>query len=75
MSEVAERLDLHDKVYAALMDKVRNDEYPSNQQLDLLEANLVGHEREELVQLLVEKIERCRYPSMDMVRRALRLAG
>ncbi len=75
MKEVQERLDLHDQVFAEIMEKVREDRYPSNQQLDLLEQNLVGHEREEFVQLLLDKIRQDRYPSMEMIRRVLRLAG
>jgi hypothetical protein len=75
MSEVAERLNLHDAVFASLMDKVRQDRYPSSQHLDLLEQYLVGHEREVLVKILLDKIDQDRYPSMDLIRRALRLSN
>ena len=75
MKEVQERLHLHDEVFRAMLDKVREDRYPSNQQLDLLEQNLVGHEREELVQILLDKVRGERFPSMEMIRRLLRLAS
>lgn len=73
MKEISERLELHDQVFAAIFDKVRQDRYPSSQQLDLLEQHLVGHEREEFVRILIDKIRQDRYPSLAMVRRAIRL--
>jgi hypothetical protein len=74
VKEISERLELHDQVFAAIFDKVRQDRYPSSQQLDLLEQHLVGHEREEFVRILIDKIRQDRYPSLAMVRRAIRLA-
>jgi hypothetical protein len=73
VKEISERLELHDQVFAAIFDKVRQDRYPSSQQLDLLEQHLVGHEREEFVRILIDKIRQDRYPSLAMVRRAIRL--
>lgn len=75
MSEVSERLDLHDKVFALLLEKVRQDRYPSSHHLDLLEQNLVGHEREAFVDVLYEKVVADRYPSTAMLSRLIRLAG
>lgn len=75
MKEISERLNLHDQVFGAIFDKVREDRYPSSQQLDLLEANLVGHEREEYVQILLDKVREDHYPSMSMVRRLIRLTS
>jgi hypothetical protein len=74
VKEISERLELHDQVFAAIFDMVRQDRYPSSQQLDLLEQHLVGHEREEFVRILIDKIRQDRYPSLAMVRRAIRLA-
>jgi hypothetical protein len=75
MTEVSERLNLHDQVFSALLDKVRQDRYPSSQQLDLLEQNLSGDQRAEFVGVLVEKVRQDRYPSMAMIRRLIRLSG
>lgn len=75
MSEVRERLDLHDAVYGMLLDKVRQDRYPSTQMLDMLEEYLIGHEREELARVLLEKVSADRYPSFPMLRRLARIAG
>lgn len=75
MKEISERLDLHDQVFGAIFDKVRQDRYPSSQQLDLLEQHLVGHERAEFVEILLDKVRRDRYPSMSMVRRLIRLTS
>ena len=75
MSELAERLDLHDAFYAMLLDKVRQDRYPSNQMLDMLEQCLLGHEREELARVLFDKVSADQYPSYQMLRRLARIAG
>lgn len=75
MSEITERLDLHDKVYALILEKVRQDRYPSTAHLDLLEQNLVGHEREAFVDVLYEKVAADRYPSPSMLRRLIRLSS
>jgi hypothetical protein len=75
MTELDERLNLHDAFYAMLLDKVRQDRYPSNQMLDLLERYLLGHEREELAKVLLEKVSADRYPSLPMLRRLARIAG
>jgi len=75
MKDVSERIELHDQVFGAIFDKVRQDRYPSSQQLDLMEQHLVGHEREEYVQILLDKVREDRYPSMAMVRRLIRLTS
>jgi hypothetical protein len=73
--ELERRLTLHDRYYGMLLDKVREDRYPSSQMLDMLEKGMVGHEREELVDVLLEKVEADRYPSIDMLRRIARIAS
>lgn len=75
MTDVAERLDLHDAFYGMLLDKVRQDQYPSSQMLDLLEQYLLGHEREEFARVLLEKVSNDRYPSFQLLRRLARIAG
>lgn len=75
MTELEERLDLHDAFYGLLLDKVRQDRYPSNEMMDMLEQYLLGHEREELAKVLMQKVSSDRYPSMQMLRRVARIAG
>jgi hypothetical protein len=43
--------------------------------LDLLEEHMLGHEREELLSILLEKLAATRYPSIAMLNRVARLAG
>jgi hypothetical protein len=43
--------------------------------LDLLEQNMLGHEREELVSVLLEKLAPSRYSNIAMLQRVARLAG
>ncbi|MDT4894098.1 MAG: hypothetical protein QOE97_3133 [Pseudonocardiales bacterium] len=74
MTERSEQMNLHEQVFGALLDKVRQDRYPSTQQLDLLEQNLSGHERAEFAAVLLEKVDRDRYPSMAMIHRLIRLS-
>jgi hypothetical protein len=75
MTDVAHGADLHDRFYAVLLEKVRQDRYPSTAMLDLLEQNMLGHEREELVDVLLAKLEADRFPSIPMLQRAARIAS
>jgi hypothetical protein len=70
-----ERADLHDAFYGALLDKVKQDRYPSLDMLDMLEQLMWGHERQATVEALLDKIKSERYPSPAMLRRLARLAG
>ena len=65
----------HDRFYAYLLDTVREDRYPSTIMLDILECGLRGREREELVDVLFEKVTADRYPSIPMLERIARLVG
>jgi hypothetical protein len=73
--ELERRLTLHDRYYGMLLDKVREERYPSTQMLDMLEQGMLGHEREELIDVLLGKVEADRYPSLQMLRRIARIAG
>jgi hypothetical protein len=75
LKEFERRLTLHDRYYGMLLDKVREDRYPSTQMLDMLEQGMLGHEREELIDVLLDKVEADRYPSLQMLRRIARIAG
>jgi hypothetical protein len=75
MANGRSRLELHDLVYGVLLEKVRQDRYPSTTMLDILEHNMMGHEREELVDLLLEKVLADRYISIPMLNRLVRVVG
>jgi hypothetical protein len=70
-----EQADMHDAFYGALIDKVRQDKYPSKEILDMIEQGMWGHERSEIIDALIEKIREDRYPSLHMLRRLARLVG
>jgi hypothetical protein len=59
-----------------LFDKVRDDQYPSGELLDRIEAALATREHAaEYLELLVSKVESCRYPSHQLLDRIERLAA
>ena len=53
----------------ALFEKVRNDTYPSNTMLDLIEELLTPAEQPAYVVFLQEYIRRDQYPSIPMIKR------
>jgi hypothetical protein len=58
-----------------LFDKVREDQYPSGELLDRIEAALPDRERaQEYLELLVSKIEDTHYPSHQLLDRVERLS-
>jgi len=68
-----ERLELHDLFYGVLLERVRQDRYPSWTMLNILEEHMVGYEREEFVMMLIEKVAADRYPSIEMLKRIIRI--
>lgn len=67
--------DVAERVFEVLLRHVEEDHYPSNQQLDLLEQHMTERGRHELIAVLADKVAQDRYPSMQMIRRLLRLAS
>jgi len=62
--------DLHDRIFELLLDKVRQDTYPSTTHLDMLQSLLRDEEDvEAFVNALMEKVEQENYPSIDHLRR------
>jgi hypothetical protein len=60
--------------YDVLMNRVRNDRYPSHQLLDRLEAALATSEQvTEYVAMLIEKVDESWYPSGQMLDRIQRM--
>jgi hypothetical protein len=63
------------RVVQMLMDKVRDDPYPSATQMSMIEEMLTPALAAEYVQLLVEKAARENFPSIPMLRRIGRVAA
>lgn len=58
-----------------LLDKVREDPFPSGEQLDLIEGSIPPELVPAYVQVLVEKAGEDPFPSNDMLRRIQRMSG
>jgi hypothetical protein len=62
--------DLHHQIFELLLDKVRNDPYPSPTHLDMLEGMLRDEDEvEEYAGALMEKAGQDTFPSLDHLRR------
>lgn len=60
--------------YDILMNRVRNDRYPSHQLLDRIEVALATSEQvAEYVAMLIEKVDETWYPSHQMLDRIQRM--
>ena len=58
-----------------LMEKIREDDYPSSDLMDRLEATVRSREQaEEYIGVLMEKVDASRYPSKQMLDRIERVA-
>ena len=65
----------HDRYFELVLERVRDDRYPSGELMDRLEAALTSRdELEEYLDVLLEKIEQDKYPSKQMLDRVHRLA-
>jgi hypothetical protein len=63
-----------ERYYEALMERVRQDRYPSHQLLDRIEAALFTSEQvAEYCELLVDKIDEAWYPSGQLMNRLQRM--
>ena len=65
----------YERYMKLLVDRVRDDPYPSGAHMDMVEAMLPRELLGPYVELLLEKVERERYPSIDMLRRIERLVA
>jgi hypothetical protein len=63
------------RVVEMLMDKVREDQYPSATQMSIIEGLLTPELTGDYVDLLVQKAARDEFPSIPMLRRISRVAG
>lgn len=66
--------DVHSEVLEVLLDKVRNDPYPSTTHLDMLEAMLEDDEVDQYAEVLLDKVRDEAFPSLDHLRRLQSLA-
>jgi hypothetical protein len=70
---------MQQRYYDILMERVRNDRYPSGQLMNRLEATIFSPEQlVEYVDLLLEKVDESWYPSgelMNRIERMLQLAA
>jgi hypothetical protein len=69
------REDAQGRLVQMLMDKVREDPYPSSTQMELIEASIPDAMLGDYVELLVEKAAVDEFPSIPMLRRIGRLAA
>lgn len=66
--------DLHDRIFGLLLDKVRDDPYPSTTMLDMLEGMLRPDDVEDYTGVLIDKVSQDQFPSIDQLRRLLAFA-
>ena len=57
-----------------LLEKVREDAYPSTTHLDLIEQSIPRYMIPEYLEVLMDKVERDGYPSVPMLRRIRRVS-
>jgi hypothetical protein len=67
--------DARAELVATLMQKVRDDPYPSSTMLDLVESLLTPEEQPTYVVLLQDRIRSERYPSIPLLNRLTRLVA
>jgi hypothetical protein len=63
------------RVVQMLMDKVREDPYPSATQMSIIEELLTPELAADYVELLVDKAAKDNFPSIPMLRRISRVAA
>ncbi len=67
---------IQERYVQLLLDKVRNDPFPSVAHMDLLEATVRRPEQlVEYMDALMDKVEATHYPSITMLRRIQRIAA
>jgi hypothetical protein len=69
------RSQLDQALSRVLIDKIRQDNYPSPTMMDLVEARLDDKLRGEYADALLAKVEADQFPSFDLLRRLAALAG
>jgi hypothetical protein len=72
---LAGELTVRERVLDTLLDKIRQDRYPSSTMMDDVEQLLTPWRRQDYADVLLEKVQESRYPSRSMIQRLLRLSG
>ena len=65
---------IRDALYGSLIDKIRNDTYPSATMMDAVEAGMSEEQLGDYAEALLEKVQNDQYPSIDLMRRLAALA-
>jgi hypothetical protein len=68
-------LTVREEVLDVLLEKIRNDRYPSSTMMDDVEQILTPWRRQDYAEVLLDKVRENRYPSRSMIQRLLRLSG
>jgi hypothetical protein len=66
--------DVRREVLLVLLEKIEEDDYPSSTMMDMAEQLLGPDELGAYTEILLDKVRDVRFPSIDMLRRALELA-
>jgi hypothetical protein len=68
------RKDLHRQILDVLLEKVKQDPYPSVTVLDLIEQRLRPDDVDEYTEILMDKVKDDAFPSLDHLQRLMRFA-
>jgi len=68
-------LSVREQILDVLIEKIREDHYPSSTMMDDVERILTPWRRKDYADALLEKVRENRYPSRSMIQRLLRLSG
>lgn len=68
------RREIQRMVYEVLLDKIREDRFPSPSMMNLVEQGVDGQQLVDYAEALLEKVRNDRFPSPDMVKRLVNLA-
>jgi hypothetical protein len=69
------RDEAQEAIVQLLLEKVRQDRYPSITQLDLIEQSLRPDLIPDYMEVLMDKVAQDNYPSLAMIARLQRVAG
>ena len=75
LAVLEELVELHARFNGLLIDRIRQDRYPSSSMMDMVEQGLRFEDVRDYVEVLMEKIEQDKFPSIPMMRRLERLIG
>jgi len=64
----------HKMLIESLLDHVREDPYPSREQLDMVEESLTPEMFDDYLEVLAEKAAQQRFPSQELLERMQRVA-